>query len=316
MTSSTQDSATQIQLPEGMKIFERGWLSSNNILFEDSERTVLIDTGYVAHKTQTLALIHSALGERPLDVTVNTHLHSDHCGGNAHLQKHYPHMELLVPEPYAPDLSPWNPDALSMERTGQSCERFVHTGTVRAGDQLQWGGLPWQAHAAPGHDPHSLIFFQAETRCLISADALWSNGFGVVFPELEGEAAFEEVGATLDLLESLDARLVVPGHGPVFGDVHESLQRARARLSYFQQDSGRHARYAGKVLIKFKLMEWQTIGRSELHHWSRDATLLRRTHQRFFPQQGYAQWIDRILEELKEGGALQEDKNGQLSNGT
>jgi hypothetical protein len=32
---------------------------------------------------------------------------------------------------------------------------------------------------------------------LISADALWENGFGVVFPELEGDDAFAIVAATL-----------------------------------------------------------------------------------------------------------------------
>jgi glyoxylase-like metal-dependent hydrolase (beta-lactamase superfamily II) len=44
-----------------------------------------------------------------------------------------------------------------------------------------------------GHDPHSVILFEPVSRVLISADALWERGFGVIFPELEGVEAFDEV---------------------------------------------------------------------------------------------------------------------------
>ena len=43
-------------LPPGMQVFERGWLSANNILFTGSGTTTLVDTGYVTHAPQTLAL--------------------------------------------------------------------------------------------------------------------------------------------------------------------------------------------------------------------------------------------------------------------
>jgi glyoxylase-like metal-dependent hydrolase (beta-lactamase superfamily II) len=89
---------------------------------------------------------------------------------------------------------------------------------------------------------------------LISADALWNNGFGVVFQELEGIEAFDEVAATLDLIERLSPLRVVPGHGIVFVDVDEALARARSHLATFL----RHATYGAKVLIKHKLLDWQS----------------------------------------------------------
>ena len=39
----------------------------------------------------------------------------------------------------------------------------------------------------------ALIYHCAEKRILISGDALWENGFGVVFPELDGEQADESL---------------------------------------------------------------------------------------------------------------------------
>ena len=35
--------------------------------------------------------------ERPLDLLLNTHLHSDHCGGNAALQARHPGVRTLIP---------------------------------------------------------------------------------------------------------------------------------------------------------------------------------------------------------------------------
>jgi glyoxylase-like metal-dependent hydrolase (beta-lactamase superfamily II) len=75
-----------MRLPASMQVFERGWLSANNILFIGRDGTTLVDSGYVTHAPQTLALLRHALDGRPLDRIVNTHLHSDHCGGNAALK--------------------------------------------------------------------------------------------------------------------------------------------------------------------------------------------------------------------------------------
>ncbi len=45
-----------IHLPAGMQVFERGWLSSNNILFIGEQQAALVDSGYLTHAPQTLAL--------------------------------------------------------------------------------------------------------------------------------------------------------------------------------------------------------------------------------------------------------------------
>ena len=66
-------------------------------------------------------------------------------------------------------------------------------------------------HRWPGHDPHSVILFDPREGVLISADALWENGFGIVFPELEGVSAFVDVATVFDLIESLGAPSRFPG---------------------------------------------------------------------------------------------------------
>ena len=236
-------------LPPEIIVIERGWLSANNVLLLGRDCTALVDSGYCAHAPQTVALVESALDGRVLDQLLNTHLHSDHCGGNAALQARWPQLATRIPPGQWAQVQDWDPVALSYVPTGQECPRFRADGVLPPGTEVQLGDRAWQVHAAPGHDTHAVVLFEPHARVLISGDALWENGFGVVFPELDGEQAFAEVGATLDLIERLDPLTVIPGHGSVFGDVPAALARARRRLAGFEADPVKHARHAAKVLL-------------------------------------------------------------------
>jgi glyoxylase-like metal-dependent hydrolase (beta-lactamase superfamily II) len=250
-------------LPDSIQVFERGWLSSNNVMLLGRHDTAILDTGYLSHAPQTLELVRHALHGRHLDQIINTHLHSDHCGGNALLQAHYG-SRTSIPVSEADKVRHWDVEALSFKATGQRCDRFTFDATVAPGDVLKLADLEWQALGAPGHDPHSLIFYCPRERVLVSADALWENGFGVIFPELEGQSGFAEERATLDLIAGLDVRLVIPGHGAPFTDVTGALARARSRLDYLAADPVRNAQNALKVLLKFLLLERQRIALADV----------------------------------------------------
>lgn len=294
-------------LPAGVRVFERGWLSANNILLCDEASATLVDSGYSSHAQQTLALLEQALGPRPLDRLVNTHLHSDHCGGNAALQARYPALHTLIPPGLADPVRNWREEDLSYRPTGQNCPAFAISGLLSPGSLHCWGGTEWQVHAAPGHDPHSVILFAPEHRLLLSADALWENGFGVVFPELEGVAAFDEVANSLDLIERLAPAMVVPGHGPVFHDVAGALHRARQKLQAFAQHPDKHARYSTKVLLKFKLLEFGRIARTDFVRWAENVPYLHTLHQTYGQGLDWRIWLEQMLAELVRSGALQDD---------
>ncbi len=298
-----------MRLPPAMQVFERGWLSANNILFTGRAETTLVDTGYVTHAPQTLALVQHALAHspnsRPLDRVVNTHLHSDHCGANAALRDAFG-CRIAVPAFEADKVRAWDEEALSYRATGQQCARFMFDETVSPGDLLAMGDLSWQALSAPGHDPHALLFWCEEEGILIAGDALWQNGFGVVFPELAGEPGFGEVRATLDLIASLRPRLVIPGHGAPFDDVEASLQRAYSRLDYLSADPVRNAENSVKVLLKFLLLERRAIPLAEVETLFETVPLLVLARERFLPGSAaeLAQWAVRALE--KAGAAAVE----------
>ena len=291
----------------GLTVLERGWLSSNNIVLRGApgEGATLVDSGHCLHGAQTLALLRHALQGERLNRIVNTHLHSDHCGGNALLQRELG-VPVTVPVGVFAQVQAWDEDTLSYRATGQRCERFTTDAMLRPGDHLQAGARRWLALAAPGHDPLSLVLFDPADGALISADALWENGFGVVFPELEGIAAFDEVAATLEMIERLPVRVVIPGHGAPFSDVAGALQRARKRLAGQRADPARHGRHGAKVLIKYHLMEERSLPWPELLRWAQATPLFNEVWRRFGAREAAspAAWCERLVAELADSGAL------------
>jgi glyoxylase-like metal-dependent hydrolase (beta-lactamase superfamily II) len=293
---------------QGLTVLERGWLSSNNIVVHAARGeggATLIDSGHVTHAEQTVQLVRHALAGQALARLVNTHLHSDHCGGNAGLTAAFG-MPTTIPPGQADAVRAWDDEQLSYRASGQHIARFTFDDTLAPGDTLVAGGREWQVLAAPGHDPHSVIFFDARHGVLISADALWENGFGVVFPEVLGEPAFEDVGVVLERIAALPVRVVIPGHGAPFSDAAGALERARRRLAVFRAEPSKHLRHAAKVSIKYHLMEERTMPRAALRSWAAATPLMRAVWDREQPR-GFAAieaWIDALIEDLARSGAL------------
>jgi glyoxylase-like metal-dependent hydrolase (beta-lactamase superfamily II) len=90
-------------------------MSLNCLLIHSQGRTILVDTGYggklPAKRRDILALERDpglpaalrevAVGAEDVDIVINTHLHSDHCGGNTtttagHLAATYPRAEYWI----------------------------------------------------------------------------------------------------------------------------------------------------------------------------------------------------------------------------
>jgi glyoxylase-like metal-dependent hydrolase (beta-lactamase superfamily II) len=240
-------------------------------------------------------------------------LHSDHCGGNATLKRHWPLAQTLIPPGLAHAVALWDEVALTYEPTGQRCEPFGFDALLEPGSTLNLVGTTWQVHAAPGHDTHSVVLFHPESRTLLSADALWGNGFGVVFPALDGTDAFAEVGQTLDLIEKLNPLKVIPGHGAPFTDVTDALARARGRLAHWQAHPHKHAEHGLKVLLKYKMLEMLRYPLVDLQHWMLNTPYFRRVHAAYSGpakadgSNGYEAWANKALQSLLQSGALRQD---------
>ncbi|HEX8964255.1 MAG TPA: MBL fold metallo-hydrolase [Rhodocyclaceae bacterium] len=254
-------------LPESLRVIERGWLSSNSVLAFDGGAATLVDSGYIGHAEQTRELVREALAGRSLSRLINTHSHSDHIGGNATLQRAFG-CEILIPSGIEEHVAAWDEEALLLTPARQRGDRFRHDGVVRPGDEFAMGGLAWRAWHAPGHDMEALVFHCEQRRILISGDALWQDGFGIVFGEVMGKpGALRATRETLDMIGRLGVDVIIPGHGAPFEDVNAALGRAYRRLAAFEQDPARMARNAIKACMTFNLLDIGRLPRAELESY-------------------------------------------------
>jgi len=295
-----------VTLPASILVIERGWLSSNNIVLRAPTGATLVDSGYGAHAHQTLALIETALRGEELERLVNTHCHSDHMGGNAAIQRKYG-CSTGIPEGEAQLIERWDEQALILAIADQRAERFRFDDTFREGDALHMGGFEWRVIAAPGHDTHAVMFHSPEARVLISGDALWENGFGVVFPQLFGrDTALAETRATLEAIARLEVDTVIPGHGRAFGNVEQALERAFFRLEGYEEDVTRLARHCAKVMLSFALLEKRSMPLAGLPAYVARVPILSELNSRYLQltPTAMAQWL---ASELERAGAARRE---------
>ncbi|MCL4747111.1 MAG: MBL fold metallo-hydrolase [Burkholderiaceae bacterium] len=299
-------------LPRSIQLIERDWLSCNQVLLFDEAHdpgetaVTLIDSGYVKHAALTVSLVEHALARRALPrralrTLINTHLHSDHCGGNAAIRENFG-VRVLVPAGEFDAVRQWDESRLSYRASGQRCARFEADQSLAPGARLRMGGAEWDVLAAPGHDSNSLILHCPAHRILISADALWESGFGLIFPELEGGSGFAEQRAVLRLIATLDVRTVIPGHGPAFSDVAAALGRAHARLDALVADPRRNARSALRVLVKFILLDRESLDLAPLAAELSEATVMTSA----------ARMVGMSLADALDWAAVELERQGQL----
>jgi glyoxylase-like metal-dependent hydrolase (beta-lactamase superfamily II) len=290
-------------LPAFMQVIERGWLSCNSVVFNQATDAAMIDSGYGGEALETLALLDRKLDGRVLSRLLNTHCHSDHMGGNAALQRTY-QVHTAVPIGEAPLIERWDDSELMLAYADQVAERFAVHATLSPGDIVRLGDLDWQVLGAPGHDHHALVFFSPDERILISGDALWENGFGVVFPALRGDmSAFALARQTLDRIQGLDARIVIPGHGKVFAEVDAALERAYYRLEGYEQSLERLARHTVKVMLTFSLLARGKMAVAALPDYVTRIGMLRDLNAQYLKMRAdvFADWL---VIELTKAGAI------------
>jgi glyoxylase-like metal-dependent hydrolase (beta-lactamase superfamily II) len=219
------------------------------------EGVVLFDTGM--HQPGSLVNLERAMQMCGLTVedvrlVVCTHAHSDHYGQAATIVRrtgcelwmhpNHEHMKLGAEDPDAAlerrlevarqSGVPEEPLRRYAAERGRAGIGSGISGVIEPDRELLPGVVvetdlgSWTVHETPGHAPSHVCLFQPERRLLISGDHL----LGRIFPFFDFGYSPDPVGeflSSLDVVETLDARLCLPGHGRTFTDVHAHIEGNR-----------------------------------------------------------------------------------------
>jgi glyoxylase-like metal-dependent hydrolase (beta-lactamase superfamily II) len=151
----------------------------------------------------------------------------------------------------------------------------------------------------------ALVFYCEAEQLLISDDAPWENGFGVVLPDQPGALAAAQ--DTLDRIAALDVTIVIPGHGQPFTGISAALDGCYERLEAFNADPIHMARHALKVMLMFTLLGRRQLPLATLTEYL-DSIAVYREYNRTYLGLAPLALAEKLASELERAGAVR--RNG------
>ncbi len=218
---------------------------------------VLFDTGI--HQPGSLAQLGRALNDTGFAIddvrlVVITHAHADHWGDAAPIRERTGCEVWMHPNHLHGVEALRDPDAALGRRLriARRCGlaqaalaqfearirdmRPAVAGLVRVDRELTEGVEiatdlgAWRVYETPGHAPSHVCLFEAERRLLIAGDHLLGRP-SLYFDYGYTDDPVGEFLSSLDVIERLDARLCMSGHGRTFTDLHAHIEDTRALVA-------------------------------------------------------------------------------------
>jgi hydroxyacylglutathione hydrolase len=234
-----------IEIMEDLYFIERGYLNGNHFIFR-SDRPVLIDTGYTSDYDTTKRLIEeTGVKLEQTRLIVSTHTHCDHVGGNRTIQDGSGCDIALhrFGKYYMDTKDDW---ATWWSYFNQEADFFDCTMALEDGDVISIGPYEFHVIYTPGHASDGIVLYHRGAKLLISGDALWEDDLPAITMRVEGSTCLFDLLDSLEKIESLDVKMVYPGHGGAFSDFKKAISRSRAKAKDFLD----HKERIGVSLLK------------------------------------------------------------------
>ena len=239
---------SQAELPPGVQVLERGWLSSNSgaVLWR------------AVHGPGRQRLLRACRADGGAGGRRAAGAHARPAGQHPSAQRPLRRQRRAAGPLAGPAQTRrawrrrWRPGdsvVLGYQPTGQQPPAFSPRRARAARHRDRTRRRAWQVHAAPGHDPDSVILFEPRS-AHADPHALWENGFGVAFPN--SKATLPSTRWAAPSIERLGPHRVIPGHGPALRGRGAGPRPATLRPSCATRPAMPTTR---KVLLKFRLLE-------------------------------------------------------------
>lgn len=250
-----------------------------NLLLVHGRQPALVDSGFVGHAADTAAWARATAGDVAL--VVNTHWHSDHVGGNALLQASGAGIAASVPDAAA--IERRDPCCCLAEYLDQPVAPYTVDEALYDGQIVRLGNTDWEIVSTPGHTAGHLALWQPDERLVAVGDALSDYDVGWVNLALDGPDAATTAVQSLQRIVDLDARVLLPAHGPLPADTGTALATAVRRAQRLVDDHDGAVWYGARRILAYALMIRNGMPTAEVETylldraWLSDAARLLRT---------------------------------------
>ena len=230
---------------------------SNAAFIVTTQGVVVIDAlGSPALARQLVAAIRQVTPQ-PVSHVIVTHYHADHIYG---LQVFKALGARILAHRAARSYLNSDTARLRLQASRQELAPWIDASTelvdadqwLDADHELLLGGLRLQLrHMGPAHTPEDLVVYLPQERVLLAGDLVFRARIPFV-----GQADSRRWIQALDNLLALDARLIVPGHGPVSESAREDMQLTRDYLAYLRSTMGRAAKNMDPFEEAYAATDW------------------------------------------------------------
>lgn len=249
-----------------MIFFERNFPSANMVLIKD-QFPILIDTGFGSDAKETEQLIKEAgVSPEELHLIVNTHYHSDHVGGNFHLQQNYG-VTIAAHKWEADLINSCDPEACSAEWLDQPVEPYRVDKKLSDNDEINTGSRTLQVLYTPGHTLGHISLYEPEEEILIGGDLFHKKDIGWLNIFREGVASIQRSMESLDRLSTLRIKQAYSGHGPQIDNPHVAIDAARKRFEKWLSKPEKVSWHACKRIFSFTLIMKNGLAKGEINNY-------------------------------------------------
>jgi hydroxyacylglutathione hydrolase len=240
-------------LPDWLVFWQRPFPSANTLLIKD-EKPVLIDSGSGSDAAATIQWLDAVTSppER-LWLLINTHYHTDHVGGNFHVQTRS-HVPIAAHRWEGQLINHRDPEACSARFLRQPVEPYHVDVLLEEGEELVLGKRVLRVLHTPGHTLGHICLYLPQDKILICGDAVHHDDVAWVNPFREGVGALARTMQSLERLAQLDVQLALSGHGPILLAPREAFDRARRRYEDWLEHPENAGWHACKRIFAYALM--------------------------------------------------------------
>ncbi|WP_230971400.1 quinoprotein relay system zinc metallohydrolase 1 [Nitrogeniibacter aestuarii] len=208
--------------------YENGGNIVNTAFVVTDEGVMVVDSGPSRQYGEQLKAAIKGVTDKPIVVVFNTHHHPDHFLGN---QAFDVKTVEALPETIAlirQDGKTFNENMYRLAGDAMAGTEVTPPGTEAHAGILKLGAHEFELLSLSGHTPRDLAIYDRTTGILFGGDLIFHQRAPTT-----PNAILSEWNASLDTLAKLNAKLVVPGHGPA-STSDAPIRQTRAWLQWLE----------------------------------------------------------------------------------